>query len=254
MKSLSKMTNKEFLLTLVKDQVQPALGCTEIGIVSLAAAKAASMLPGKFQFATLYVSNYVYRNDARVGVPGLGRCGMKSIAAAGLLLKNPQKKLACLDDLTKEIAAQALELGDQMNRTVEVVVEKEVDPVYTRIVVQDDKKNTADVTIMYMHDKIVSAKLNDKETITNATPIIPNAAAKKVESFDDYNDKLTIEDAYNICTKLTLKEISFIQEGIDMNQKVVEDGINNPDPESLIHAFNNYKEDEPAFFGFRLDY
>jgi len=250
MKSIAKMSKKDFLLALVKDQVVPALGCTEIGIVSLAGAKAASLLKGEFVSATLYVSNYVYRNDARVGVPKLGRCGIKSIAAAGLLLKNPEKKLACLDDLTPDVIKKALKLGDHMNRAIEVVVEKDSDPVYARVVAVDKFNNMAEVIIMSQHDNIVSASINGKETIKKQAKV----AKTETVSWDNYVDKLSIEDAYYLCKKMTLSEIKFIADGINMNQKMVEYGKKHPDKESLIHALNKKRQQDEDAMGFSSTY
>ena len=255
-KSLDKLSDKEFLFELTKAQVQPALGCTEIGIVSLACAKASSMLPGKWTSASVYVSLYVYRNDARVGVPRLGRCGIKSIAAAGLILANPEKKLACLDELTPTTIKQALKFGEPSNRTIEVIVDFESDPVYTRAVVYDDKDNCAEVTVMYEHDRIVSAKLNGKETLKKENPKNIKEKidqAQKELTWDDLNDKVSVQSAFEIISKTKLSELEFLMDGIKMNQKVVDDGMKNTDPTSITKAWMKVMKDNKGTFGIKND-
>ena len=165
MKPIEKLTPKEFLLTLIKQQVQPALGCTEIGIISYACAKASSLLPGKFASATVYTSPYVFRNDSRVGVPRLGRCGMKTIAAAGIILKNPDKKLSCLDDLTPETIEQAKKLGDADNPAINV----EVDFKYSDILTTADNVVTFKLAV-----KAIAAQLwvNEKSIEEDIEPLL----------------------------------------------------------------------------------
>lgn len=232
-KKTKKLGKKEYLLKLLEQQVQPALGCTEIGIVSLAAAKAGKLLKGKLTKAVVSVSPYVYRNDGRVGVPKLGRCGMKVITAAGLILKNPEKKLNCLDDLTPATIKQAKALGAISNQTIKEHVDYKSHPVYTKVTAFDNKGNKAEVVIKYMHDNIVSAKLNGKETIKKASGA--NAGADEID-FDKIVDQLTIKEVYDICKKLTMKDIGFLSEGIDMNAKVRVEGIKHPEKGSLSEA------------------
>ena len=255
-KSLDKLSDKEFLFELTKAQVQPALGCTEIGIVSLACAKAASILPGKWTSASVYVSLYVYRNDARVGVPRLGRCGIKSIAAAGLILANPEKKLACLDALTPATIKQALKYGEPSNRAIDVSVDPDSDPVYTKVVAYDDKENVAEVTIMYSHDNIVSAKLNNKETLKIAVAKSLDDKVEKAQkelSWDDLNDKVSVKTAFEIISKTKLCEIEFLMDGLKMNDKVVEDGLKNPDPTSITKTWLKMMKDNKSSFGITSD-
>ncbi|MCQ2747960.1 MAG: hypothetical protein MJ223_01675 [Mycoplasmoidaceae bacterium] len=231
MKSIDKLTKKEFLLALIHQQVQPALGCTEIGIVSLAAAKASSLLKGKFKTAIVYTSPYVFRNDSRVGVPRMGRCGMPTIAAAGIILKNPVKKLSCLDDLTPKTIAQAKDLGE--SGAIDVRVDYKSHPVYTRVEAKDDKGNVACVTIQYKHDNIISARLNGKETLD---PSEVSGECSSGYDFDEHVDDLTIADSYNECKKLQLKDLKFLNDGIKMNQTVVDEGYAHPDEIALTNV------------------
>lgn len=234
MKTIDQLTAKEFLLTLIHQQVQPALGCTEIGIVSLAAAKASSLLPGAFKSAIVFTSPYVFRNDSRVGVPRLGRCGMKVIAAAGIILKNPLKKLNCLDDLTDVTIAQAKELGANNSPAISIEVDFNSHPVYTRVVAKDNMNNEADVIIQYSHDNIIQAKLNGKETLEPSEVAGESAAGY---DFDEKVDTLTLGHAYDICKSLTIEDVAFLREGIKMNQIVQDEGFAHPDETAITRVW-----------------
>ncbi|XQP55154.1 MAG: L-serine ammonia-lyase, iron-sulfur-dependent, subunit alpha [Mycoplasmoidaceae bacterium] len=233
MKTIDQLTPKEFLLTLIHQQVQPALGCTEIGIVSLAAAKASSLLPDKFKTAIIYTSPYVFRNDSRVGVPRLGRCGMETIAAAGIVLKNPLKKLSCLDDLTPETIEQARKLGADSS-AIKVEVDFKSHPVYTRCVALDEKGNEADVIIKYSHDNIIQAKLNGKETLDPSE--IAGESASGYD-FDSKVDQLSICHVHDICKTLTLEELAFLRDGLKMNEIVQEEGYKHPDETAITKVW-----------------
>ncbi len=244
---MKKMNKKEYLLKLLHQQVQPALGCTEIGIVSLAAAKAGKLLPGKVVGATVHVSPYVYRNDGRVGVPRLGTCGMKVITAAGLLLKNPEKKLNCLDDLTPATIKQAFKFGAINNPAIVEHVDYKAHPVYTKVCAIDNRGNKSEVTIKFMHDNIVSAKLNGKETLKSAKK---SAGGEKEIDFDKIVDQLKIKEVYQICKTLTLKEIKFLNDGVLLNQKVRIEGLKHPEPHSLSKVWQRMLSKDSSSFGF----
>lgn len=244
------MNKKEYLINLLKQQVQPALGCTEIGIVSLAAAKAGQLLPGKLVRATVSVSPYVYRNDGRVGVPNLGRCGIRVIAAAGLILKNPEKKLNCLDDLTPKTIALAKRIGSNTH-----IIDENVDyrspVVYAKVFATDNEGNKAEVIIKDMHDNIVSAKLNGVETIKKNRKT--NATNAEDIDFDKLVDALTIKDVYLLCKKLTIKDLGFLQEGIDLNKKIRIQGFEHPKKEWLSNKWKKMMQKSSSSFGFYTD-
>jgi L-cysteine desulfidase len=82
---------KTYLLQLTKTLIKPAFGCTEIGVISLVAAAAAKCIKHPIIKVEIEVSSYIYRNVIDVGVPRLGRCGIKGIVAAGLLIKDTSK-------------------------------------------------------------------------------------------------------------------------------------------------------------------
>jgi len=243
---MKKMTKKEYLLKLVHQQVQPALGCTEIGIVSLCAAKAAAMLPAEVVSAKVDVSPYVYRNDGRVGVPKLGRCGMKTIVAAGLLLKNPEKKLNCLDDLTPKTIKQS-KVNGEGKIDIKINVDYSSHPVYTRVCAVDKKNNISQVIVQYSHDNIISAKLNGRETLK--TSHAKGEAADDI-NFDKKVDEMTVRDAYEVCRQLTLDEISFLREGNKLNNAVRKVGRENPDPESVSKTWKDMLKNDTCSFGF----
>lgn len=226
-----KLKPKNFILELIKQQVKPALGCTEIGIVALAAAKAAKMLPNRFASANVKISTCIYRNDIRVGVPKLGICGISTIAAAGFILKNPEKKLSCIDDLNSKNIPLVKKLGSSKKITIKI--DYSAESVYTYVEAMDIKRNVAKVLIAGAHDHIVSAKLNGKETIKSSNK---KSAISSDINFDEHVNDMSLEQVYNCIKKMTISDLKFLDANIKMNNKICNFGLKHYERGSLTEA------------------
>lgn len=241
---------KNFILELTKQQVQPALGCTEIGIVVLAAAKAAQLLSGKIASAEVKVSTCIYRNDERVGVPRLGICGIATIAAAGFVLKNPEKKLDCISSLDKEKIKLAKALG--ASNKIKVTIDYDAKPVYTFVKAVDNKKNVATVLIEDAHHNIVSAKLNGKETLKTKNKSCTVASCGI--NFDKHVDDMPLEKVYQTIKTMKLQDLLFLEEGIKMNDVICNFGLKHPYKNSLTEALLRVNKNGKNLFGFAYNH
>lgn len=94
---------QEAFVQLLKEELVPAVGCTEPSAIALCAAKAAQVLGGIPQRVKLTVSGNIVKNAKSVIVPNTnGMTGIKAAATAGIIVGHPELELEVLKDVTDE--------------------------------------------------------------------------------------------------------------------------------------------------------
>jgi L-cysteine desulfidase len=210
------MYNKsKFILNLLPELITPALGCTEIGCIAYATSIVGEKLKNKLKSVTVHISGFIYRNVVNVAVPLLGKIGAKGIAAAGLLMKQSNKKLLVLDGITPQQIKQTKQL--MTKNIIKIEVEKNCDPVYVKVVAKDVAGNVCSVLIERKHDVVRYVKLNNVILTTNSCR--KNNAKHLLQIKYDVND-ISLADLYKTTKLLTLADLKFLQDGIKMNHKI----------------------------------
>jgi len=102
-----RWANGNFLVGLLESEIQPAMGCTEVGAAALAAAKAAEVLDGVPDRLRLIVSPNVYKNGIAAGIPGTHLKGLACAVALGALIRRSHLGLNILDGVNQSDAAAA---------------------------------------------------------------------------------------------------------------------------------------------------
>ena len=70
---------------LLKNEMKPALGVTEVGAIALAAARAYAAVGGKLQEIRMVMNGGMYKNAFSCAIPGTQELGCNMAAALGAL-------------------------------------------------------------------------------------------------------------------------------------------------------------------------
>ena len=229
------MTDEE-IIALIKQEVKPALGCTEPIAVALAVAKAAEIISencpccGSWRMKADFkldvaVSGNILKNGMGVGIPGTGMVGLPVAAALGAVCGNSSLGLEVLKGLTPEAVARAKELVAKGFVHISVADTEHLLYVKATVTVGDNTVASAEVdphayaVIEDDHDRIVETSFADKILMSSES-----AAGLPAEASESPYD-LTVQSIWNFAREAPYEDIAFILEDRTLNLALAEEGL-----------------------------
>lgn len=209
----------DFIIKLLKEEVRPALGCTEPVAIALASAYGAQLLGEEPQKIEISSSRAIYKNGMDVGIPGIDKTGLDVAAALGAALADPSgglELLGAIDENTRKKADKFLE-----EKRVLVEVASDDRPVYIEARLESEN-HTSRVLILDRHDRLVELSLDGKLVHSLDEEAASSALDKKLKE-DFYNSKIL--DIVESVEKLPVEELAFLLEGLEINLEAARLGI-----------------------------
>lgn len=209
----------ENYLHILKEELIPALGCTEPIAIAYAAAYARSVLGEMPEQVRVSCSGNIVKNVKGVTVPGSGGMkGMEAAAAMGLIAKDYTKELEILDDVTEEDIHNARRLIQQ--KIIRCELAREVDNLYISVWVQSGEES-AEVTVSGKHTQVVKIQKNNRLIWEN-----PETVCKKENETCWDKALLDLEDIFQFVREVDTTDIAdLLDKQISCNLSIAEEGL-----------------------------
>ena len=210
-------TITEFL----RQEVRPALGCTEPGAVALAAAKACEQLEGRAEKLDVVVSNSIYKNGIAVGIPGTdGLRGNEIAAALAVFCGKSAYGLEVLKDASPEDLPRARKFIEEGRLTLTA---NGLPGVYVEVTATCGGE-TGTAVIRDSHANLTEVRKNGRpisHTDTQRTGSSGTPPVNEVVARTDFETLVALADT------LSPSDVDYIWEGIEMNQRISRHGFEN---------------------------
>lgn len=146
------------IVDLIKQEVKPAIGCTEPMAVALAVAKAKELLGTIPEKINVYLSANVLKNAMGVGIPGTGMIGLPIAIAMGAIAGKSEYGLEVLRDITSEMLEDGKNLIE--NKSIGIFLKEDApDKLYIETTAQTGE-NQSKVIIAGGHTHFVHIETN----------------------------------------------------------------------------------------------
>jgi L-cysteine desulfidase len=225
------VVNFNLLLALLKAEVLPTIGSTELGAIALAAAYASDALNGKVDSIAIVVSANVYQNGAAVSIPGTGETGLKMAAALGAIKKQPEKQLSVLSNVTAEELRQGKKLLEK--KAVTCLVDNHKKGLWIEVRLTSGQEYSH-VIIKDKHTNVVSITKNGQFVFKQEDYVELSTDHRLV--FQD--DEVRISDMIATIEKMPWYEMEFLLDGVEMNFFAAEIGIARKSDTGIGALFN----------------
>ncbi|MDO5324569.1 MAG: L-serine ammonia-lyase, iron-sulfur-dependent, subunit alpha [Clostridia bacterium] len=215
-----KNTLHEAYVALLKNELIPALGCTEPIAVAYVAATARRILGMMPEHMVVKCSGNIIKNVKGVKVPNAGEMrGIEASAILGMIGGNPDLALEVLNAVREEDViktAQLLETGlcktEKLNSDAPLHI----------VVEMTAGSQSVEVELRDGHTNIVRITKNGEVLLDH------NDKAKDEDGNSRYYPRFTLEDILDFADQVDLDEIApVLERQIQCNMQIAEEGLRN---------------------------
>ncbi|NBI06412.1 L-serine ammonia-lyase, iron-sulfur-dependent, subunit alpha [Senegalia massiliensis] len=212
------MRLKNIIINILKNEVVPAMGCTEPVAVAFACAKSKQVLEDEsIRKIQVLVSPNIYKNGLGVGIPNTEEVGLSISAALGISIGNSNKGLELLEDVDENIVLKAHKILKEIPFKLDI---KDTDKkIYIEVNIEG-KNNNVHLIIENRHNNIVYIEKNNNVIVSK-------------ESNDENKDNTEIsflinkkiQDIVKTIEEIDKEDLLFLLDGMNMNKKMAQKGL-----------------------------
>ncbi|MGL4874019.1 MAG: serine dehydratase subunit alpha family protein [Clostridium sp.] len=214
---MDKNTYRDYL-KILKEELVPAMGCTEPIAIAYASAKAREILGKMPEKIEVLCSGNIVKNAKCVTVPNTGNLiGIKASAIIGVLAGKAHKELEVINEVDEESIKKAKELVQGDYCTVNLLDTE----VQLHLIVKAFSGNDeSEVEIKFAHNNIVRETKNGKDIFKASED-----ADKYLGVFVD-RSVLSVEKIYEYANTVPLEDVKeLLDTQIDYNITIAEEGL-----------------------------
>jgi len=212
--------NNELYKEVIRNEVMPAMGCTEQGCLALACALAAWQTGSKISLndrIKISVDRALFKNICGLKVVGTTLKGIEAAAALGAICGNPELELQTL----QTIEPKDIDLAKEMLKAHRITVEWNPDWDNLRVeVIIKTRTGFGHALVENSHTNVVCQGFGKEY------PKFP--ALQATRSREDYRLELktkTLTEIVEIARKIDAADREWIRQGIEMNQNLAYFGL-----------------------------
>lgn len=204
---------------ILKEELIPAMGCTEPIAIAYGAAiarKALGRMPEKVE---INVSGNIIKNVKSVVVPHTGNLrGIAAAAAAGIVAGDSDKVLEVISDVTEE---QIRDISSYLNEAEFVVQRADTEEVFDIEIVVRGEGHYALSHIVGNHTNVVLIKCDDqvllKHEYVKTVEKVTDRSVMSVETIVQFAEEVEIDDVKEVLDRQIQYNLAISEEGLRGN-------------------------------------
>lgn len=205
-------------VSVLREELIPAFGCTEPIAVAYVAAKARQVLGAFPEHMTAECSGNIVKNVQGVIVPTTGDLrGIAAAALLGVVGGDPERKLEVLTTVTQEHVEKVRELMKQG-----ICQEKMLDtPAKLHIIIRMEQgKHSAMVELIHSHTNIVRIEKDDQVVLD-----VPHEV-QEVETKNDSYEYLSVANIFEFANEVKIDDVKdVLDQQINYNTAISKVGL-----------------------------
>ena len=207
----------ETYVQILKDELLPAMGCTEPVAVAYAGALARRALGGLPERVDIEVSRNIVKNVKSVVVPNTGGMrGLEAAAAIGIVAGDADGQLQVLAQVTKE---QILETKEYMKTAELHVVPAKSDYIFDICIHVYKGEDSAEARIVDFHTNVVMIRKNEdyilnKEITGRTESSMADKSLLTVKDIIEFADTVDIADVKDVLDRQISYNMDIAKEGM----------------------------------------